>query len=236
MTNFQSAPTAAFLDTVAWLGHVNQKGETLPAGSGVCIHREGREYIATALHVAEACGFDPLVRRNQQWMRMELDCIATDDSADVAVFKNTRGVAPEESGPNLPRYGRSGILFGTVGRAMGFPTTGKPDEDTRYIAEMDGVPVPVCALVCSYSSVSPDLPSSSIAAGYINQGFSGGAILFPTSDNYWSIAGVITHRLGVWSMTTPLSKTSDPSLVSEPSGLIRYANWSVVEALIEGAA
>ena len=178
MVNYQSAPTAAFLDTVVWLGRVNQNGETLPAGSGVCVHREGREYIATALHVAELCGFDPLVRRNQRWMRMELECIASDDSADIAVFMNTRGVAPEEDRPNMPRYGSRGILFGTVGRAMGFPTTGNIHEDTRFIAEMDGVPVPVCALVCSYSSVSPELPSSSIAAGYINRGFSGGRYCF----------------------------------------------------------
>ena len=222
----QSVPTVAFLDTVIWLGGDGGNGEILPAGSGVCIHLEGCEYIVTALHVAKDCWFDPLVRRGQRWRRMELKCIAKDDSADIAVFKNTRGEAPRnENEPNMPRYGGRGILFGAAGRAMGFPTTGDLHEDTLYIAEMDGVPVPVCALVCSYSSVSPESTSSSIAAGYINKGFSGGAILFPTNDNYWTIAGVITHRLGV---------VSTPGDTEEPSGLIQYTKWSWVEGLING--
>ena len=231
----QAAPTSEFLLAVLWLGHSHDGKTALPVGSGVVVHRDDDEYLVTALHVAKGCNFSPLIRRNGGWRVPSLEFVAMDKDIDIAVFKSLGNVRLSRL---TPRYGLSNALIGTMGRAMGFPTTGKPEQDTEYIVEISEDPIPICALICSYANVSKDFPATSVAAGYINRGFSGGAVLFPTKND-WTIAGIITDRLSVPAGAVRIDKDGKPLnaderiYTQEPSGLIRYTNFHKVEQLID---
>jgi S1-C subfamily serine protease len=220
---------------VCWLGCITGDSAALPAGSGVVVHRGGNEYLVTALHVGEDCNFSPVIRRRGQWQVPSLEFVVRDEDTDIAIFRN---VGTSRLSSLTPEYGLAHSIIGTVGRAVGFPTTGKPEEDTKYIVEMDGIPIPICAPICSYANMPLDHPQVSVAAGYINRGFSGGAVLFPTNDD-WKIVGIITHRLSVPAYGVRADKDGKPVdrderiLIQEPSGLFRYTNFCVVEQLID---
>lgn len=77
--------------------------------------------------------------------------------------------------------------------------------------------------------------------GYVNAGFSGGAIIFPTQEG-WTVAGIITHREGVLKEyvlfrrnkeTGELETTGEVVISGEPSGIIRFADIQVALAIIE---
>ena len=176
---------------VLWLGRALRDGVGVPVGSGVVVHHQDGEYLATALHVAEACGFQPLVRQNSEWRRCQWETVGTDREADVAVLKtSTAGLSPL-----APQYGLAGVTFGAVGRAMGFPAVSDLQE-VSHVVEFDGRPVPLTVLVSSYLRPGANAPKTHYTGGYVNAGFSGGAMILPTSTG-WTIAGIITHREGV---------------------------------------
>ena len=233
------APTSEFLRAVLWLGYRKANGDVAPIGSGVVIHHQGREYLATALHVAQGCNFQPLVRRNGQWLSASWETIGRNAAADVAVLRT-----PTLELSNLtPTYGYAGVLIGAVGRAMGFPALGDPEE-VSHITEMEGLPIPLTVLISSYAQLTGGADMSiHYTGGYVNSGFSGGAMLLPTTvGSGWSIGGIITHREGV--LKNVYSK--DPNtgrfakderlVVAEPSGLIRFAGIGIATSLIEQAS
>ena len=229
-----TAPTSEFLLAVQWLGCVTNKGSTVPAGSGVVVHHQGGEYLATALHVARVCGFQPLVRRNSQWSSTQWETVGIDESADVAVLKTNKA---KLSGLT-PRYGFAHVLIGAVGRAMGFPALSDPME-ISYIGEIHSVPLPLTTLVSAYFRPGTDAGAGiHYVGGYINAGFSGGAMLLPTSEG-WSIGGIITHREGVLRNVyhknpgTGQLEKDEELVIGEPSGLIRFAGIGIVTDLIE---
>lgn len=233
------APTSEFLRAVLWLGYRKADGDVAPIGSGVVIHHQGREYLATALHVAQGCNFQPLVRRNGQWLSTSWETIGWDATADVAVLRT-----PTLELSNLtPTYGYAGVLIGAVGRAMGFPALGNPEE-VSHITEMDGLPVPLTVLISSYAQLTNGADMSiHYTGGYVNSGFSGGAMLLPTTvGSGWSIGGIITHREGV--LKNVYSKDANTGrfvkdeglVIAEPSGLIRFAGIGIATSLIEQAS
>ena len=52
--NQNIAPTSEFLAAILWLGGTSRSGDDVPIGSGVVVHHEDQEYLATALHVARS--------------------------------------------------------------------------------------------------------------------------------------------------------------------------------------
>ena len=123
---------------------------------------------------------------------------------------------------------------------MGFPSLIDPAEISHF-GEIDGLPIPLTTLVSSYIRAEPGaLTGIHYLGGYINSGFSGGAILLPTSDSGWTISGIITHREGVCRRSISRRDTetgqfvNDPTLsVNEPSGLIKFAGIGNITDLIE---
>jgi len=76
------------------------------------------------------------------------------------------------------------------------------------------------------------------AAGVVNAGFSGGAILVPTTSSDWRIAGVITHVEGVVRPVQrlhPQTEKGEPTDYAylQPSGIIRFADIGVAQAIVE---
>ena len=234
--NETSAPTSNFLLAVLWLGGVSQAGIGLPVGSGVVVHHNDEEYLATALHVAKECAFQPLIRRSGEWRQAQWETIGTNEDADIAVLKTSSGTLSSLT----PRYGMAHVDIGGVGRAMGFPAISDPTE-ISHVAEIEGAPLPLTALVASYVQPSPGAsPDIHYAGGYINGGFSGGAMVFPTSSG-WTIAGIITHTEGFirqtvlrWNATTGSYEPDADFVVNEPSGLIRFVGFRTITDLIEG--
>ena len=227
------APTAEFIYAVLWLGTPINEGATMPVGTGVVVHWNGEEYLATALHVAKECRFQPHIRRAGHWWSPQWTTVGIDQTTDLAVLKT----AMAKLSNLTPRYGTEGVILGAIGRAMGFPAFGSA-RDIDHIAEIEGHPVPLTVLVSAYLNL-PDDPARPIhfTGGYINAGFSGGAMVFPANDG-WTIAGIITHRAGLWRPVFRRKEETgeyieDPALfVSEPSGMIRFTDFSEVERLI----
>lgn len=230
------APTSEFLTSVLWLGTTTELGIGTPEGSGVVVRYGDEQFLATAFHVAEACRFQPLVRRQGAWRRANWETVGVNESADVAVLRTSAG----DLSPLDARYGFADVIIGAVGRAIGFPAITDQAEISHF-AEIDGLPVPLTTLVSSYFRAGPEASTGiHYAGGYINSGFSGGAMLLPTRDGGWTFGGIITHREGVSrrSISRRDQETCrfelDPNLsVNEPSGLIRYAGIGNVTNLIE---
>ena len=232
------APTSEFLTSVLWLGTTTEprNGIGVPAGSGVVVRHHGEQFLATALHVAKDCRFQPLVRRNGDWRRADWETVGVNEGADVAVLRtSTADLTPLEG-----RYGFADVIIGAVGRAIGFPSLTDRAEVSHF-AESNGLPVPLTTLIASYFRAGPEATTAiHYAGGYINSGFSGGAILLPTLDGGWTFGGIITHREGISrnsiSRINPETQRPevDPNLsVNEPSGLIRYAGIGNVTNIIE---
>lgn len=225
------APTSAYLFAVRWLARA-EAHRAIPLGSGVVVHHLDDEYLATALHVAQRCNFQPLIRQDSQWRSAEWETMGKNARADIAVLKTSTARLSSLT----PRYGAANVLLGAVGRAMGFPSIPNPNE-TGHIEEVQGIPVPLTTLVSAY--LRPGGRSGiHYAGGYVNAGFSGGAMLLPTGEG-WTIAGIITHRgtvsRNIFRMNpeTGEYKEDKELAYSEPSGLVRFADFGVVIDLIE---
>lgn len=225
------AITSEFICAVLWLGCMNNSNEVIPLGSGVVIHYRGNEYLATAHHVAEPCKFNPFVRRKGKWRSIAWQVLIADEDLDIAVLKTQAKLS------NLtPVYGSAHTVYGSIGQAMGFPTLDtRLAGSTAMIHEMDGHPLPITVVV----SASIVLEGAfQYAGGYVNSGFSGGAVVYPTNakGKYgWSIVGIITERGGVWKQTGFDKESNKPVFVSEPTGMVKFVRMKTVFELIDNA-
>ena len=182
-------------------------------GSGVLIQHNEQEYVVTALHVAKSCNFEPLIDHQGGWQRSTWQTIGTDEKSDVAVLqrvgKNDRKIALLAL-----QYGFEGVWFGGTANAYGFPGTTPPIEWSR--AEGHSRPVPMSILV----SIYPALGDTHYSGGYLNYGFSGGAIV-AWAGTHPTVIGIITQK----------ALTAGKSGV-EHAGLVGYASVTVVEKII----
>ncbi len=216
------APTAEFIYSVFWLGCAIDDDYARPIGSGVAIQHDGQEYLATALHVAKDCNFNPLIRRQKQWMQAKWEIIATDELVDIAILKTNTGKLLRL----VPKYGTANTVIGGIGRAMGFPAIFNSNELDLYAETPDGHPVPMAVLISTYYVPSDrDDRMTYYTGGYVNSGFSGGAMLFSTEKD-WTIAGVITTKGYTYK------ELSSNINILEPSGLIGYCDVSTIQKLI----
>ena len=225
-------PTADVLNRVMWLGARDSLGE-LPVGSGVVVHVRGIEYLMTAHHVATECSFQPLVQYDKRWNEHNWELIVKDKRNDLAVLKAKYVVLDSQAIPVL--YGEpKGLVYGQLGYALGYP--GLSDDDTKHVTEANGRPIPVPALViATFFAGSSEIYSS----GYINAGFSGGAVVFPVEDR-WTIAGMIVNYPAI--LKPVLRKTGENRYEEEPglyyeghTGFVGYKRWSLVEQAINVA-
>ena len=134
------------------------------------------------------------------------------------------------------RYGAEGTLLGAIGRAVGFPHGVE-----EHLTEWGGWPVPLQVPVTIYGGGGDE----KVTGGYINAGFSGGAVMAPTGprDTDWTIAGIITDRGHV--LRRPVDKDGEELVVRsiegeelwvrEPNGLVYYTGMRRVFELIDQA-
>ena len=121
---------------------------------------------------------------------------------------------------------------------MGFPALTNPG-DISHIEEIEGMPVPLTALVSAYCRIGTNASSKiHYVGGYVNAGFSGGAMVFQTTEG-WTIAGIVTHKESVQRSIyrrkpeTGCFEEDDSLLYPEPSGLIRFADFKNITNLIK---
>ena len=226
-----ASPTIDVLRRVLWLGAEGGSSGAVPAGSGVIAYYEDREYLVTALHVAELCGFQPLVRHSGKWNTIGWKTVATDTDNDIAIL-SAEGILSDP--PEFVGYGEmGGLIFGQLGYALGYPGVwDRTGPRLDHIAEMKRLPMPVVALV-----LANHVPGNSTiySSSYINAGFSGGAVVFPLSENKWTVAGIITHVPTVLRPVYRDGKETDETVL-EHAGLVGYTTFSVVKDMLKTQA
>ena len=183
------------------------------AGTGVLLQYAGQEYMATALHVAESCDFNPLIEHGGEWRPYPWEVIGTDEENDVAVLHVENARIASTSGA---MYGKAGtVAFGASGIAVGFPGTIEGINWRRVEGTLR--PVPMNVSVSLYSSPG----ETHYSGGYINHGFSGGAIVV-WNGNQSTIVGIITKK----------AEVCRPDRFIEHAGLVGFADISVVERIM----
>ena len=225
-------PTADVLNRVMWLGAPDASGG-FPLGSGVVVHVGGVEYLMTAHHVARECNFEPLVRYNGRWNEHAWEVVVNDHPNDLVVLKAKDVTLDERAIP--VRYGEvKGLVYGQIGYALGYP--GLSDDDTQNVTEANGRPIPLPALVLGTFYAGSDEVK---CAGYINGGFSGGAVVFPVGEA-WTIAGMIASYPA--TLRPVLRKTAAGAYEEIPdqfyedhTGFVGYKRWSLIEQAIDSA-
>lgn len=220
------ALTSEIIFAVLWLGKASDDNTGVPVGSGVVVHHRGNEYLATAYHVSEACSFNPLIRHSNRWHRIKWNLVLADETRDLTVFKTVDRLA------NItPKYGVANTVYGSLGRALGFPAfDNQLLNHVNDFGEMDGHPLPITAVVSA--TVAIGTGDFDYAGGYVNSGFSGGAIVFPTTDSSWTIAGIIIER-GAVIKEIGQDKQGQPLFIVEPTGIVKFVRMSTVLELID---
>ena len=236
-------PTAEVLLRVLWMG-CPADGSVIPFGSGVIVSLEGGEYLVTAHHVAANCGYDPLVRYRDRWHNLGWRVVADSAALDVTVLEsNTKFISPEN--PLPVGYGTvKGVTHGQVGYALGFPRiAGDSGFDLTHIAVAEHRPIPLPALLVL------NLPmqgvESAYSASYVNDGYSGGAIVARVAETgRWAVLGIIKNAPAVARPVLRAQRDDKGNVVYEETaevmvkqhtGLIGYTPWSRIEALLTSA-
>ena len=139
-------PEANVLNRLLWLGKGNTD-DSFPVGSGVIFYHDHKQYLATALHVAESCDRRPSVRFSGQWNSIDWKTVVASPDHDIAILETTSTL---DSQKISVLYGEpEGLVFGQIGYALGYP--GFHDDSglssNNHIIEAHGRPMPMVALV-----------------------------------------------------------------------------------------
>ena len=224
-------PTANVLNRVVWLGD----GGNTAQGSGTLVSFEGIDYLVTAHHVYVDCGGNPSVRFRGQWNQFQWEVVAKDASLDVIVLKSAQlGTGRGESLPVL--YGvPQGAIHGQIGYSLGYPGVYESGNRLRtdHVPEIEGLPVPLAALVIVNLSTEANVHYS---ASYINAGFSGGTVVYYVEDReMWTIAGMIAHFPTVLRPIYDGSGKETGTFTLQHTGLVGYVPMSAILKMIENA-
>ncbi len=225
------SPTANVLRRVVWLGD----GRNTAQGSGTLVGFDGVDYLATAYHVYVGCGGNPSVRFRGQWNPFQWEVVAKDESLDVIVLKSRQ--LPTDLAERLPvLYGvPQGVIHGQTGYSLGFPGVYESAAKlkTDHVPEIEGVPIPIAALVVVNLSTKAKVHYS---ASYINAGFSGGAVVYYVEDQkMWTIAGMIAHFPTVPRPVYDGNGKETGNFTREHTGLVGYVSMSAILKMIEDA-
>ena len=201
-----------------------------PSGTGVLLHHDGQEYVVTAKHVVDSCGFQPWIHMNGRWVASEWEVIGNDEEADISVLQrvgdNDRMIAKYP----VP-YGADSI-WGSNGTALGFPDGVEPTEwsemdwgknlipegDRQHGNNRRPLPIPYPASAPIYM----DGRKISLVGAYLNHGVSGGPVVIQ-SGNTPSIAGIVVQKRH--------ARVGDDRLI-EHAGVVGVANIFVAEEII----
>ena len=225
------SPTANVLNRVFWLGD----GRNTAQGSGTLVSFNGVDYLATAHHVYVDCGGNPSVRFRGQWNAFQWEVVAKDENLDVIVLKSRQ--LRTDLADRLPvLYGvPQGAIHGQIGYSLGFPgiMESATQWKTDHILEIDGLPIPIAAVVVVNLSIDAKVHYS---ASYINAGFSGGAVVYYVRDQeMWTIAGMIAHFPTVPRPVYDGSGKETGKFTLEHTGLVGYVPMSAILKMIEDA-
>ena len=231
-------PTANVLLRVVWMGR-QDNSLVIPFGSGVIVSLEDREYLITAHHVAANCNFDPFVRYRNQWCPLSWGVVADSEILDVTVLESgTKFISANN--PLPVGYGDAGVTHGQIGYALGFPRIiGDSGFSLNHIMVMEDRPIPLPALLLVNLSVEG--VESAYSASYINDGYSGGAIVARVAETgKWAILGIIKNAPSVYrpvlrpetNRKGEVVYVETNEAVSQHTGLIGYTPWSRIEELI----
>ena len=228
-----TAPTSEIICAVRWLAKQDPNKCTSPIGSGVVYTPNGENCMVTANHVAALCNYNPLVRQHNSWLPAEWELVGYDTKRDIAVLHCLSANLLELT----PRYGIESVIYATLGRALGFPAV--RTANNFVFSEMDGLPLAIPVPVAAYFgfNANAEMDGMHYVGGYINAGFSGGAIVFPTPAG-WTIAGIITEKASIVRPTYRYDQDiGDLSIdknqvLQEHSGLTKYTNISIAEEII----
>lgn len=226
-------PVSNVLTRVYWLSAPHP--QDWRTGSGVAVHVGGVEYLITAHHVVEL-NDQPSIRYGGSWRDVAWDSVVMDKERDLAVLKPKEVIHPER---HHVLYGEvKGLVHGQIGYALGYPYLNVDDDISKYVLETNKRTIPIPALVLAVLSADAEL---SVAAGHINAGFSGGAVVFPVEDE-WTLAGMVANYHAI---ARPVLVRNDQGQVSDDDkehdelyfedhvGFVGYLRWSAIEHAIE---
>jgi len=163
-------------------------------GAGIALCIENLHYLVTAHHVCS----DPRALRARfsgRWNPIPgLERVYDDGELDLAIFRTSHIKLSRLT----PSYGESGVYWGGVGMALGFPYSDGHLDEFPVAGER---PLPIPTLVASCVSTNEKV---GWIGGFVNSGYSGGALVLPaTRDGKedWSISGMIIARGATTKMT-----------------------------------
>ncbi len=222
------APPRQIISVVRWLAKKTEDktASPIPIGSGVVYSPNGENCLITANHVAVACDYKPQIRQHNSWQSFEWETVGYNEDKDIAVLQ-CRSADLLTSTHKSPKYGVETFIHGSLGRALGFPLV--RDESNLMFSEIEGLPIAIPIPISAYSSSeNKEMRSMHYVGGYVNVGFSGGAITFPTLFG-WVIAGIITDKAIVLQ-----NESSMPSITTiwEHAGLTKYTDIRIAEFII----
>ena len=198
---------------------VDKQRNIEPIGSGVLLMHRDYEHLVTARHVAEACSYNPLIKK-EVWESFpeELEVIGENEDADVIVFKKRKRYDRTFDKVSPLDYGGDWGIVGSVGLAVGFPHFEGDDPYSGQFVLDTNAPRPLHTLV------SYDVPRNG-RVGYMGSsilpGFSGGALVVH-GPKQPVLVGIITQ-----TMIIELMKK-----VTIRSGFARYASIRSVEEIL----
>ncbi len=229
------APTSEFICTVRWLAK-NDNGQAHPVGSGVVYSLNKANCLVTANHVAKSCDYDPLIRQEKSWKTAKWKLVGHDTKRDIAVLHCLSAkLLPHTLNPI---YGIESTFWGTLGLALGFPQI--MNEDSLIFSESKGLPIAIpVPIAANFSSgENADMDGMHYVGGYINAGFSGGAIIFPTLAG-WTIAGIITRKASILRHVYQQGQGIDGAskdknqIIQEHTGLTKFTEIRIAEDIIK---
>ena len=224
------ALTSETIYAVLWLACPSLK----ISGSGVLIQHNEREYLATAHHVAEACNYSPWIRHNNSWGPVDWKKAINDKHRDITILQTDERLIPFPA-----KYGMEGAYYSGIGRAVGFPNVSTGigmEERAALFGEVNGRPLPVTVLVSAMLGDLGNSPDTMYAGGFINSGFSGGAMVYPTNvdgKESWTIVGIIVEKGSLLVPTKYQDNKGQKLIQSEPSGMIKFVPIDRVLEMID---
>ena len=208
-------------------------------GTGFAIEVGGRQYLVTANHVAEKCGYQPQLLLAGWDATVSWKTIGKNEVADVAVLAANRQICPTWE----VRLDQKGVILGTIGFALGFPM----DYGVDWIQKLEQPyavgSVPMASPITFY--VPQATPNDHYHYwGSVTMGFSGGPATFPvnvqSSDmsplpftNKWSIHGVVLGYAKHSFEADKDGRTLDLKITyDQPVGMVKVAGNRVFLAPI----
>ena len=157
-------------------------------GTGFTIDRGGRQYLATARHVAEGAGGSIKVFHEQGWKTLEVGVVGVgENEADIVVLAPNLQLSP--SHPLVPTS--KGLVFGQQVRLLGFPfgyQFGDGGVNNRF-------PIPfIKAGIVSMVDVKGQRSQIWVDA-HGNKGFSGGPLVAVFDGNDAKAVGVVVNAV-----------------------------------------